>query len=114
MRTLISSEHSQKEINADTGKPEIIMTYNQDKGGVDHIDQMCAAYTTRKRTTRWPKVVFQHIIDVTAYNAFILWCEVSGRNHTNRRQFLKILGSELCGGELNDKATSSYLLRLFP
>jgi len=43
------------------------------------------------------------MIDVTAYNAFILWCEVLGRNHTNRRQFLKMLGSELCGGELDDK-----------
>jgi len=101
---LMSSEHSGEEIDPGTGKPEIIMTYNRGKGGVDHLDQMCGAYTTRKRTTRWPKVVFQHMVDVTAYNAFILWGEVTGttRGGRNRRQFLKMLGAELCGGELDE------------
>ena len=99
---LVSSEHSKEEIDATTGKPEIILTYNKGKGGVDHLDQMCGTYTTRKRTTRWPKVVFQHMIDVTAYNSFVLWCEVTGSMRANRRQFLKKLGAELCGGELDE------------
>jgi hypothetical protein len=85
------------------------MTYNQGKGGVDHLDKMCGAYTTRKRTNRWPKVVFQHMIDVTAYNTFVLWCEMTGSMRTNRRQFLKMLGAELCGGEL-DKTGNIKLL----
>ena len=77
------------------------MTYNSGKGGVDHLDQMCAAYTTRKRTNRWPKCVFQHMIDVSAYNAFILWKTATGNTASGRRQFLKMLGAELCGGELD-------------
>ena len=99
---LVSSEHSKEEIDATTGKPEIILTYNKGKGGVDHLDQMCGTYTTRKRTTRWPKVAFQHMIDITAYNSFVLWCEVTGSVHANRRQFLKRLGAELCGGEVDE------------
>jgi len=56
---------------------------------------------TRKRTTRWPKCVFQHTIDVTANNWFVLWCEKTVSVHANRRQFLKMLGAELFGGELD-------------
>lgn len=99
---LISSEHSNEEVDAVTGKPQIILTYNQGKGGVDHLDQMCGAYTTRKRTNRWPKCVFQHMIDVTAFNAFVLWREATNNPNAKRRQFLKMLGAELCGGELDD------------
>ena len=98
---LLSSEHTQADVDQRTGKPDIILAYNGAKGGVDHLDQMCAAYTTRKRTTRWPKCVFQHMIDVSSYNAFILWLQATGKATANRRQFLKMLGCELCGGELD-------------
>jgi hypothetical protein len=98
---LLSSEHTQPEIDANTGKPHIILTYNAAKGGVDHLDQMCGAYTTRKRTNRWPKCVFQHMIDVSAYNAFILWRATTGKSKVKRRQFLKMLGAELSGGDVD-------------
>jgi len=107
---LISSEHCEGQTHAQTGKPEIITTYNQGKGGVDHLDKMCSEYTSRKRTLRWPKIVFQHMLDVTAYNSFILWCEVTGSVHVNRRQFIKMLGAELCNGELDEKGD----IKLFP
>jgi hypothetical protein len=42
---LLSSEHTQKEIDANTVKPHIILMYNAAKGGVDHWDQM---YYTKK------------------------------------------------------------------
>jgi len=67
-------------------------------------------YSTRKHftqpktvTTRWPKCVFQRMIDVTAYNSFILWCEMTGNMNAKRGQFLKMLGAELCGGEVDEK-----------
>ena len=99
---LISSEHTRGDIDPHTEKPEIILTYNHAKGGVDHLDQMCGAYTTRKRTQRWPKLVFQHMIDVSAYNAFVIWREITGRVHAKRREFLKMLGSQLCGSNLDE------------
>ena len=99
---LLSSEHNRSDIDVQTGKPEIILAYNKAKGGVDHLDQMCGAYTTRKRTQRWPKCVFQHMVDVSAFNAFILWGERTGKQNTKRRQFLKMLGAELCGGGVDE------------
>ena len=99
---LISSEHAKPDVDEHSQKPEIILSYNKGKGGVDHLDQMCAAYTTRKRTLRWPKCVFQHMIDVTAYNCFVLWCFLTGQEKLRRRQFLKMLGAQMCGGDIDD------------
>jgi hypothetical protein len=82
---LMSSEHTQADIDNETGKPQVTLAYNKAKGGVDHLDQMCGFYTTRKRTLRWPKCVFQHMIDVTAFNAFVLWREVTGNRNAKRR-----------------------------
>lgn len=100
---LISSEHTQPNIDTESGKPEIILAYNHGKGGVDHLDQMCGAYTSRKRTSRWPKCVFQHMVDVTAFNTFVIWKETIGNKLASRRQFLKLLGAELCGGEVDTR-----------
>lgn len=106
---LISSEHTRGDIDATSGKPQVILSYNQGKGGVDHMDEMCGTYTSRKRTNRWPKCVFQHMIDVTAFNSFILWCHANNKPKANRRQFIKMLGAELCGGELDERGN----IRLF-
>jgi hypothetical protein len=100
---LISSEHTHANINTQTGKPDIILSYNSGKGGVDHLDQMCSAYTTRKRTTRWPKCAFQHMVDVSAFNSYVIWKEATGNTQAKRRQFLKMLGAELCGGSVDAK-----------
>jgi hypothetical protein len=96
---LLSSEHNRADIDPVSGKPEIILAYNKSKGGVDHLDEMCGFYTTRKRTQRWPKCVFQHMIDVSAFNTFVLWRELTNQPNAKRRQFLKMLGAELCGGK---------------
>jgi len=90
---LLSSEQRGSEVDK---KPEIVLDYNKAKGGVDHLEQMCTMYTTRKQTLRWPKCVFQHMVDVSAYNAFILWLDVTERKNIKRRQFLKMLEAELC------------------
>ena len=59
-------------VRISTPQPCIILAYNKAKEGVDHLDQMCGTYTIRKRTLRWPNRVFQHIMDVSAFNAFVL------------------------------------------
>jgi hypothetical protein len=100
---LLSSEHTQPDVDPDSGKPQVILAYNKSKGGVDHFDQMCVGYTTRKRTQRWPKCVFQHMVDVSAFNAFVLWREVTGKGNAKRRQFLKMLGAELCGDGVDEQ-----------
>lgn len=58
-------------------KPDIILDYNKNKGGVDNLDKVTGTYTCKRKTKRWPMVVFYNILDVSAYNAFVVWTEIN-------------------------------------
>lgn len=55
------------------GKPNIILHYNDTKGGTDTFDQLCHAYTVARKTYRWPMRIFFGMLDQAAVNARILW-----------------------------------------
>ncbi len=66
---------------------------------VCEILQMVASYSCKRKTNRWPMVVFSTILDVSAINAFVVWREVNpswerGKNY-KRRLFLGELGKAL-------------------
>ena len=71
----LSAQHSQPEIREDTGKPEIIHYYNETKGGVDTLDQIVRHFSCKRPTRRWPMAIFYNIVDIAAYNAFLLYIE---------------------------------------
>lgn len=70
---LISTNHHDENVSQ-TGskKPEIITYYNSTKGGVDRLDQLIESFTCRRKTNRWTFNVLMNIIDIGAYNAFVL------------------------------------------
>lgn len=94
---LLSSYHQKPEVSSN-GKPEIINFYNKTKGGVDTLDQMCARYSTSRKTRRWPLCMFYGLINIAVTNAFILF-KLSGKgtSRTNRfrRMFMHELAMEL-------------------
>jgi hypothetical protein len=53
-------------------KPEIIMDYNATKGGVDNLDKLVTGYSCKRRTLRWPLVIFFNILDISDYNAVVI------------------------------------------
>ena len=56
---LLSTMHSKAEIVAEkNNKPKMVLAYNKTKGGVDAMDQMAHAFTTKRKTKRWPMVIF--------------------------------------------------------
>eukprot|EP00066_Takifugu_rubripes_P029496 XP_011618762.1 PREDICTED: piggyBac transposable element-derived protein 4-like [Takifugu rubripes] len=80
-------------------KPEIIMDYNATKGGVDNMDKLVTAYSCKWRTLRWPLVIFFDMLDISAYNAFVIWMasnpEWKRVKLQKRRLFLVDLGKAL-------------------
>ncbi|CAB1324753.1 unnamed protein product [Coregonus sp. 'balchen'] len=50
-------------------------------------------------TARWPLVVFYNILDVSAYNSFVLWSEIKPAwnqgKYNKRRLFMEELGRQL-------------------
>ena len=82
-----------------TGKENINVFYNHEKGGVDSHDQMCALYTTARKTNRWPMRVFYGIVDISALNAFVIFTHntpgFGGSRKDKRQKFLKELSKSL-------------------
>ncbi|XP_016092566.1 piggyBac transposable element-derived protein 4-like [Sinocyclocheilus grahami] len=97
---LMSTFHRDDKVSdKDHKKPEIILDYNHTNGGVDNLDKLVATYTCQRKTTRWPMVIFFNMLDVSAYNAFVLWMEINhswnkGKKY-RRRLFLEELGKAL-------------------
>ncbi|XP_039468119.1 piggyBac transposable element-derived protein 4-like [Oreochromis aureus] len=76
-----------------------MLHYNRTKGGVDNLDKVVSTYSCRRKTCRWPVALFHNMVDVAAYNAFVLWREIhpdwmAGKLN-KRRLFLERLGKAL-------------------
>ncbi|XP_039633663.1 piggyBac transposable element-derived protein 4-like [Perca fluviatilis] len=97
---LMSTLHRDAAVSSrDDKRPKIIEDYNRNKGGVDNLDKVTSVYTCKRMTTRWPLVVFYNMLDVSAYNSFVLWSEINpawnkGKNN-RRRLFMEELGRQL-------------------
>lgn len=100
--TLISTMHSNSEVNQSTGKPEIIMTYNSTKGGVDSFDQLCNNMNCGRKTKRWPMAFFYNMINIAGINAYVIYLHNFYRNRESnemplsRLQFMLKLHQQLC------------------
>jgi len=55
----------------------MIVDYNETKGAVDTLDQLVGIYTCKRKTSRWPMIVFYNLLDISAYNAYILWTSIN-------------------------------------
>ena len=80
-------------------KPHMILEYNSQKGGVDTLDQNVRCYSSKRKTNRWPFALFCNLLDIGAYNAFVLYTAVhpnfANRVSHRRRMFLLQLATEL-------------------
>lgn len=92
---MLSTLHDQPEINAITGKPEVIMDYNTTKGGVDTVDKMAAAYSVSRITRMWPQAIFHIFLNIAGINAQVLYFASEGAEPCRRRFFLKNLAFSL-------------------
>ena len=96
---LLSTLHKKAEISdREDRKPAIILDYTHNKGGVDNLDKVIGIYSCRGMTARWPLVIFQNIIDMSSYNAFVIWNKMNPTwmpDKQNKRVFLEQLGKAL-------------------
>lgn len=65
---------SQKEVL----KPEVIVQYNKFMSGVDHQDQLLAYYPCERKTIRWYKKLFIHVLQLFMINSYKLYLRFSG------------------------------------
>ncbi|XP_056880212.1 piggyBac transposable element-derived protein 4-like [Takifugu flavidus] len=114
---LLSTMHDDKAVDESNHKkkPDVILFYNQTKGGVDIMDQMVSAYTCKRRTRRWPMVLWSNMLDVATLNALASFTSqhpgyMSGISNA-RRLFIKELGQELVTPHMKRRMESTPILQ---
>ena len=65
---LVSTMHHNDRSNDHTGKPDIILYYNQTKGAVD---QMC--HSLQEKTKKWPLTYFTNLLNLGGLNSYITY-----------------------------------------
>ncbi|CAF2119811.1 unnamed protein product [Rotaria magnacalcarata] len=113
---LLSTMHHDKFVNDERKKqPDIILYYNNTKGGVDLMDQTVKTYSCRRKIKRWPMAFFFNIIDVGTVAAFIIWISKKPKWNEEklcrRRLFLLQLGFELVEARLHRRQQQSQSIQ---
>ncbi|XP_047197199.1 piggyBac transposable element-derived protein 4-like [Hippoglossus stenolepis] len=93
----MSTRHAEADVsNREDWKPVIVLDYNRNKGGVDNLDKVIVTYSCRRMAACWPLVVFHNILDISSYNAFVIWREINPNwmpgKRNKRRVFFEQLG----------------------
>lgn len=75
-------------------KPDAVIDYNINMRLVDKSDMMIGAIDCLRRSCKWYKKAFLHLLDMTVLNSFILYRQVTKKT-TSLRKFEKELVKEL-------------------
>ena len=60
-------------------KPKCIVEYTKNMGAVDKSDMQISLADCTRKTRKWYKKLFFHLVDITMYNAYILYQENQGK-----------------------------------
>ena len=99
---VLSSMHDTIDIPKDDNpktKPQMVLTYNKTKGGVDTMDQMAMNRTCKRQTKRRPMVLFFNMLDTSGLAAHVLFKNKhpgdKRASMQDRAGFLRSVGKEL-------------------
>ena len=107
---LVFTMYHDDKIDDQTGKPDIILCYNQTKRAVDTMDQMCHTYSVRRKTKRWPLAYFMNLFNLDGLNSYITYItrkpQLCQKLSHKQRQYLEDLGLDLVNPMMEGRAMS--------
>ena len=65
-------------------KPQVVMDYNHHMSYVDKGDRMAKSYSISRRTFKWTKKLFFHLLDLAILNSYILYSSCGGKKISHR------------------------------
>lgn len=83
-------------------KPAAVIEYNRYMGAVDTSDQMVLLNSSVRKTLKWTKKLFFHLLDLAATNAYVLYAK--NTKQIKHFRFAKQLCSELVSSVTSDPA----------
>lgn len=94
-------------------KPQLILDYNNQMGGIDVSDMMSNRYAALRKTNKWYKKLAFHLSDLCITNAFVLHKPVTGKG-TPHYDFVLSIAKELIEnsiGETEDRPAPTRACR---
>jgi len=67
-----------------TIKPQIVIEYNRHMGYVDKGNRMANSYSISRRTFKWTKKLFFHLLDLAILNSYFLHSSCQGKRISHR------------------------------
>lgn len=89
-------------------KPECIIQYNNKMGAVDKVDMQVSFVECARKSLKWYKKVFFHIIDLALYNALILYQVKTGNKPSFSDFRLKLVTQLIEKYSIRPTAASSH------
>ena len=80
-------------------KPAAVLDYNKYKTGVDRSDQMMSYYSCERKTIKWWKKLFFHLVNLVVVNAHNL------HNKTSKKESRWKFSMKVTEGLLNSAGT---------
>ena len=65
-------------------KPAVVANYNRHMGHADNADRMANSYTASRRTWKWTKKLFFHLLDLAIVNSYVLLSSCGGKKISHR------------------------------
>ncbi|CAB3255308.1 unnamed protein product [Arctia plantaginis] len=94
---LVNTGKKIRKTNEDIKKPTCVLTYNNNKKGVDFSDQMSSYYSTLKRGLKWfRKVGMEYLLGMALVNAWITY-NVKCDKKVSKKEFTEALMQSLTG-----------------
>lgn len=66
--------------NEDKNKPGAVVDYNKNMGGVDQSDMLLSSTESVRKTVKWYKKIFFHLLDLSVLNSHIVYKIKTGKN----------------------------------
>ena len=70
--------------HGNTIRPAIVADFNRHMGHADNAGRMANSFTGRRRTWKWTKKLFFHLLDLAIVNSYILLSSCGGKKISHR------------------------------
>ena len=116
---VISSFHGNTETNIERHrgkiqKPDVIIDYNQNMGGVDKCDQYISYYTIGRKAQKWWKKVFFRMFEMCVINSMCIYLEKNpefGEKRNSHKLYREVLVHQLVQPYLEMKNETAFEAR---
>jgi hypothetical protein len=71
-----------------TNRPECVVQHSKCMAGIERMDQYMAYYSFARRSNKWTKKVFMHIIHMGLLNAYIIYSKLNPGTRKTYREYL--------------------------